>query len=117
VGELSDAQEESVRRLIRALPNERPVQFRSSLENIARFRGFMAQAPSSGTLELELKRMWEHRYDALGSGHDKAARRAVQRKWLLDVYQLLTPDQREHAEGVVTDRIITLKGWVLPAGA
>ena len=117
VGDLSDEQEASVRRLIRALPNERPVQFRSSLESIARFRGFMAQGPSSGMVELELKRMWEHRYDALGSGHDKVARRAVQRRWLLDVYQLLTPDQHAHAEAVVTERIITLKGWVLPAGA
>lgn len=113
VGDLSEAQEQTIRGLIRALPNERPVQYRSARDNIARFRAFLAQRPDVSKVEAELHAMWEHRYDALGPGRDKAARRAEQRRWLLAVYRILTPEQRGYAEEQLTDRIKMLKRFVV----
>ena len=113
VGDLSDEQKRSVRGLIRAIPNERTSQNRSAAQHIERFRAFMSERPSAARIEAELREMWEHRYDALGPGHDKTARRAQQRKWLLSVYQLLTAEQRAHAEEVITDRIVMLKRFVI----
>jgi hypothetical protein len=115
VGSLSDEQEVSVRALIRKLPNERDKQYRAARGNLEHFRSFMATKPTAPALEGELYAMWEHRYDALGSGHDKDARRGVQRQWLLAVFQLLTPKQRAHAEEELSDRIRMLKRYVLPA--
>jgi hypothetical protein len=114
VGELDDAQQEQVRALIRQLPNERDAQYRSAQDNLAHFRSFMATHPSAPALESELYAMWEHRYDALGVGHDKEARRALQRKWLLSVYQVLNAEQRAHAEEELSSRIRMLKRWTIP---
>jgi hypothetical protein len=113
VGDLSDEQEQTLRGLIRSLPNEREKQSASAERHIARFAAFMHTHPTAAQLESELGAMWEHRYDALGPGHDKAARRAQQRKWLLAAYQLLTIEQRAHAEEVITERIVMLKRFVL----
>ena len=113
VGDLSEAQEQGIRSLLRALPNERPVQYRSARDNIARFRAFMAQRPDVPTIEAQLHTMWEHRYDALGPGRDKTARRSEQRRWLLAVYRMLTPEQREHAEEGLTERIQMLKRFLV----
>jgi hypothetical protein len=113
VGDLSDAQEQTLRALIRSVPNERSKQSLSAEQHIARFSAFMHMHPSAAQVEVELRTMWEHRYDALGPGHDKTARRAQQRTWLLGAYQLLTVEQRAHAEEVITDRIVTLKRFVL----
>jgi hypothetical protein len=113
VGDLTDAQEQAIRALIRALPDERPKQYASAKEHIARFRAFMATRPTPAAVELELQRMWAQRYDALGPGHDKTARRAQQRAWLLSVYRLLSAEQRTHAEERLTERIATLKRFVL----
>ncbi|MDB4973136.1 MAG: hypothetical protein JWN48_1477 [Myxococcaceae bacterium] len=114
VGDLSDRQEQTLRAMVRGLPDERPAQRRAALDAIARFRGFMGQHPDAARLEAELERMWAQRYDALGTGHDKTARRAVQRKWLLSVYALLTREQRDHAEAEISDRIVTVKRFVIP---
>ena len=73
----------------------------------------MLERPSAARITAELSQMWEHRYDALGPGHDKTARRAQQRQWLLSVFQLLTTEQRAHAEEVITERIVTLKRFVI----
>jgi hypothetical protein len=113
VGDLSDAQEQAVRGLIRTIPNERTSQHRSAEQHIERFRSFMLERPSAARITAELSQMWEHRYDALGPGHDKTARRAQQRQWLLSVFQLLTTEQRAHAEEVITERIVTLKRFVI----
>jgi hypothetical protein len=115
VGDLSETQEVAVRALIRRLPNERDKQYASSLENLAHFRAFMATRPTVPALQSELYSMWEHRYDALGRGHERDARRAFQRTWLLSVFQLLTLEQRAHAEEKISDRIRSLKRYVLPA--
>jgi hypothetical protein len=113
VGDLSDAQEEAVRGLIRTIPNERTSQHRSAEQHIEHFRTFLLGRPGAARIETELRAMWEHRYDALGPGHDKATRRAQQRAWLLHAYQLLTAEQRAHAEEVITERIVTLKRFVI----
>lgn len=113
VGDLSDTQEQTLRGLIRSLPNERGKQSVSAEQHIARFAAFMHTHKGAVQIESELRAMWEHRYDALGPGHDKAARRAQQRKWLLAAYQLLTAEQRAHAAEVITDRIVMLKRFVL----
>lgn len=113
VGDLSDGQEQTLRSLIRSLPNERGKQSASAEQHIARFAAFMHTHPAAPQIETELLAMWEHRYDALGPGHDKAARRAQQRKWLLAAYQLLTVEQRAHAQEVITDRIVMLKRFVV----
>lgn len=115
VGDLSDAQEEQLRALVRGIPDEWPRQHRSAVENIAHFRAFMAQKPSASAVDAELHAMWAHRYDGLGVGHDKASRRKVQRGFLLAVYRMLTPKQRAHAEEELSDRIRALKRWTLPA--
>ncbi|MET0283079.1 MAG: DUF6279 family lipoprotein [Polyangiales bacterium] len=115
VGDLSDEQEVAVRALIRKLPNERDKQYQSAKDNLQHFTTFMATRPTVPALESELYAMWEHRYDALGVGHEREARRAFQRTWLLSVYQLLTPEQRAHAEEELSDRIRSLKRYVLPA--
>ncbi|HEX5661565.1 MAG TPA: DUF6279 family lipoprotein [Polyangiales bacterium] len=115
VGSLSDEQEVSVRALIRKLPNERDKQYRAARDNLAHFRAFLGTRPTAPALESELDAMWEHRYDALGTGHEKEARRGFQRQWLLSVFQLLTPKQRAHAEEELSDRIRMLKRYVLPA--
>ena len=73
----------------------------------------MAARPTPAAIDLELQNMWEHRYDALGRGHDQTARRAQQRKWLLSVYRLLSSEQRTHAEEELTERIAMLKRFVL----
>ena len=99
--------------LIRSLPDERPKQYRSAKVHIARFRAFMATHPSEASISDELTAMWTHRYDALGAGHDKTSRRAQQRQWLLSVYRLLSSEQRRHAEDKLTDRIVSLKRFVL----
>lgn len=114
VESLDDAQKAQVRALIRALPDEREAQFRSANDRLEHFRAFMHTRPTEAALEAELYAMWEHRYDALGAGHDTETRRTVQRAWLLSVYQLLTPAQRAHAEEELSDRIRALKRWVLP---
>lgn len=113
VGDLDAAQEDEVRKLIRALPDERPKQYHSAKEHIDRFRTFMATHPSEAAIAGELSSMWAHRYDALGAGHDKNSRRAQQRQWLLSVYRLLSSEQRRHAEDRLTDRIVALKRFVL----
>jgi hypothetical protein len=113
VGDLSDAQERTLRSLIRSVPNERLKQNQSAEQHIDRFAGFMHTHPSAPLIEAELRDMWEHRYDALGPGHDKTARRTQQRKWLLGVYQMLTAEQRTHAEEVISDRIVMLKRFVI----
>jgi hypothetical protein len=115
VGSLSDEQEVRVRALIRKLPSERDAQYRSAKDNLAHFRAFMGTRPTAPVLERELYAMWERRYDALGAGHDREARRAFQRQWLLAVFELLTPKQRAHAEEELSDRIRMLKRYVLPA--
>ena len=109
VGALDDEQQARICALIRGLPDERSQQYRSAKEHIARFRAFMAQQPTHAAIVETLTAMWEHRYDALGPGHDKASRRAQQRAWLLAVYRLLTPAQRAYAEEKLSDRIRTLK--------
>ncbi len=115
VGSLSDEQEQSVRLLIRKLPNERDKQYRVAVDNLNHFRAFMATHPTAPALESQLFRMWEHRYDGLGAGHEKEARRAFQREWLLSVFQLLNAKQRAHAEEELSDKIRTLKKWVIPS--
>jgi hypothetical protein len=113
VGDLSETQEQTLRGLIRSFPNERGKQNLSAEQHIARFASFMHTHPSAAQIEVELRTMWEHRYDALGPGHDKTARRAQQRQWLLGVSQMLTGEQRAHAEDVITDRIVMLKRFVI----
>lgn len=114
VGSLSDEQEASVRALIRKLPNERDRQLRSSKDNLAHFRAFMATHPTAPALQSELYAMWERRYDGLGSGHDKQARRAFQRQWLRAVFEVLDAKQRAHAEEELSDRIRMLKRYAIP---
>ncbi|MET0343845.1 MAG: DUF6279 family lipoprotein [Polyangiales bacterium] len=113
VGSLSDAQEDAVRALIRALPNERVKQHASALDHIARFRAFLAVRRSDAEIASTLSAMWDHRYDALGVGRDKTARRAEQRAWLLGVYRLLTSTQRAHVEAQITERIEMLKRFAV----
>lgn len=115
VGDLHDGQQDAVRALLRKLPDERAAQYRSSNENLAHFRAFMARKPDAAAIEAELHAMWTRRYAGLGAGHDKATRRAQQRAWLLAVYDLLDTKQRAHAEEELSDRIRTLKRWVLPS--
>jgi Family of unknown function (DUF6279) len=114
VGSLSDPQDTALRKLIRSLPSEREASYRSAKAHVDRFGAFLRSQPTQPAIEAELHAMWDHRYDALGPGHDKAARRAVQRRWMLAVYQLLTPAQRQHAQDQLSDRIRSLKKWVLP---
>ena len=109
VGRLDEHQQARIRALVRALPDERALQYRSANEHITRFRAFMAGRPSQAAIVETLSAMWEHRYDALGPGHDKTSRRAQQRAWLIAVYRLLTPAQRSYAEEKLTQRIQMLK--------
>lgn len=116
VGDLSDRQEDEVRALIRAQPDERHLQYRSAHANIGRFRAFLATGPDAAAIEAELHAMWQRRYDGLGPGRDKSVRRAEQRKALYAVYRMLDAEQRAHAEEELTERIQKLKRFLPPPG-
>lgn len=115
VGDLSDAQEAAVLEILRNQPDERPAQYEAAHAHITQFRAFMARGPSAAEIDQELRAMWAHRYDALGPGRDQATRRKEQRTALLSVYHLLDAKQRAHAEEKLSDRVRTLKRFVLPS--
>jgi hypothetical protein len=112
-GDLSDPQTEAMRAILRSVPDERPAQYRAAHANIARFRLAMAGAPTAENIVKLLRAMWDERYDGLGPGRGKTERRAEQRQALYRASHLLDERQRAHVEATLTERIVTLKRFVL----
>lgn len=116
-GDLSDEQETKLLTRIHEAPDDRPLRYRNDRERSFAFIKFLKTKPTPAAIEAELKRLWVTRFDALGPGFDLVSRRALQRKQLIALYELLTPEQRTHAVEHLTEQIVLVKRWVLPASS
>ena len=81
---------------------------------IVSFAAFLRRHPGAAAIDAELRGRWETRYDALGPGRDKAARRAEQIQLLLAIDGTLSAEQREQAVESMNDRIRDAKRFLLP---
>lgn len=113
-GELGDAQQRAILARTRTLPDERPIRYRVDKERIAGFATFLRAHPGTAPIEAELHRLWDTRYEVLGPGRDKTARRIEQRRVLLSIDQTLSAEQRAQAVENMNDRILTARRFLLP---
>jgi hypothetical protein len=116
-GDLSDAQRTELVHRIHTEPNDHPLRYRNDRQRTFAFIKFLKTRPGAPAIEAELKRLWVTRFDALGPGFDLASRRALQRKQLINMHALLTPEQRAHTVEYLTDQITAIKRWLLPASS
>lgn len=117
VGELSDGQKQSISRLVRALPDERPVRYQVERKRIVTTAKLLRSHPGAAAVEAELQRLWRSRYDELGKGRDIRSRRAEQRHVLLFIDRLLTPEQRATAVANMNKLILRVREFQLPAAS
>jgi hypothetical protein len=115
VGELSDEQEQKLLSRTHEAPDDRPLRYQNDRRRSYAFIKFLKTRPGAPAIEAELKRLWATRFDALGPGFDLVSRRALQRKQMIALHALLTPEQRAHAVEHLTEQIVMVKRWVLPA--
>jgi hypothetical protein len=114
-GELRDEQKLTILARTRTLPDERPIRYRVDKQRIAGFARFLRTHPGAAAIDAELHRLWDTRYEVLGPGRDKSARRIEQRRVLLAIDQTLSAEQREQAVENMNDRIRVAKRFSLPA--
>jgi hypothetical protein len=116
-GNLDDTQEEKLLTRTHTELNDRPQRYQHDRRHAYSFIKFLRKKPGAPAIEAELKRLWVTRFDGLGPGSDLVSRRALQRKQLIALHTLLTPKQREHTVAYLTDQIVMIKRWVLPASS
>jgi hypothetical protein len=116
-GALDDDQRDKLLGRIHREPNDHPLRYKNDRQRSFAFIKFLKTKPGAPAIEAELKRLWATRFDALGPGFDLVSRRALARKQLIALYALLTPEQRAHTVEYLTDQIVQLKRWVLPASS
>jgi Family of unknown function (DUF6279) len=114
-GELRDEQQRAILARMRTLPDERPIRYRVDKQRIAGFAKFLRGHPGAPAIDAELHRLWNTRYEVLGPGHDKTARRIEQRRVLLAIDQTLSGAQRAQAVENMNDRIRLARRFSLPA--
>jgi hypothetical protein len=114
-GDLDDDQKQKLIGRIHSEPNDHPLRYQNDRRRTFAFIKFLKTKPGAPAIEAELKRLWATRFDALGPRFDLVSRRALARKQLLNLYALLTPKQRAHTVEYLTDQIVQIKRWVLPA--
>lgn len=113
-GDLSEEQERKLLTRMHEAPDDRPLRYQNDRRRVYSFIKFLATKPGAPAIEAELKRLWVTRFDALGPGFDLTSRRALQRKQLIALHGLLTPEQRAHAVEHLTEQITSIKRWLLP---
>lgn len=113
-GDLRDEQQRAILARTRTLPDERPIRYRVDKQRIAGFAKFLRGHPDAAAIDLELHRLWDTRYEVLGPGRDKTARRIEQRRVLLAIDQTLSAEQREQAVENMNERIQVAKRFLLP---
>jgi Family of unknown function (DUF6279) len=116
-GDLSDEQETKLLTRMHETPDDRSLRYQNDRKRTFAFIKFLKTKPGASAIEAELKRLWVTRFDALGPGFDLVSRRALQRKQLIALHGLLTPEQRAHAVEHLTEQIVMVKRWVLPASS
>jgi hypothetical protein len=113
-GDLSDEQKKHILDKMHSLPDDRPARYKNDRGRAFAFTKFLRTKPSREAIETELKRLWVTRFDALGAGFDLDSRRDQQRRLLLSLDKLITPEQRAHAVAHLNEQLIKAKKWVLP---
>lgn len=113
-GDLSDEQVEKILHAAHTQPDDRPARYKNDRNRAYQFVKFLRTDPSREAIEAELKRLWNTRFDALGPDFDLEQRREQQRRNLLALDKLLTPEQREHAVEHLNSQLNRAKKWVLP---
>jgi len=116
-GDLDDVQIEKLLTRMHEAPDDRPLRYQNDRRRVFAFIKLLRTKPGAVAIEAELKRLWVTRFDALGSGFDLVSRRALQRKQMIALHGLLTPQQRAHASEHLTEQIVMLKRWILPASS
>jgi hypothetical protein len=116
-GALDEAQRARLIRGIHSDPNDHPLRYQNDRKRTFAFIKFLKTRPGAPAIEAELKRLWVTRFDALGPGFDLTSRRALQRKQVIALHTLLTPEQRAHAVEYLTEQIVMIKRWILPASS
>jgi hypothetical protein len=114
-GDLGDEQRRTILAHTRTLPDERPIRYRVDRQRITGFAAFLRGHPGPPAIDAELQRLWDTRYQVLGPGRDKIARRVEQRRVLLAIDQTLLAEQREQAVENMNERIRIAKRFLLPA--
>lgn len=116
-GSLDDAQRAKLIQGIHTDPNDHALRYANDRKRTFAFIKFLKTKPGAQAIDAELKRLWVTRFDALGPGFDLTSRRALQRRQVIALHGLLTPKQRAHAVEHLTDQIVMIKRWVLPASS
>lgn len=96
-GEISGAQEESLRSFVAGLPDEAAPRLAADEKRLERVATLMRSHPGAEAIRDGLWNEWKDRENWGPDARSPAERRAEGRKALVYVYDLLTPEQRDHA--------------------
>ena len=114
VDDLQVTQQETIRRAARALPDRRPQRYRVDKQRILSTAALLRTHPGPQAIQQELTRLWTTRYDVLGPDCDRDSIRTEQRRFFLLVDGTLSREQRDYAVEQLSDRIRSVKRFLLP---
>jgi hypothetical protein len=113
VGELSQAQVQTLLEVARSIPDEHEATRRTDLHRTRQFLEGLRSSPGSAeAIEAVLREIWRDRFELIGSEQSADLRRSDQVRLILAVDAVLTEVQRTHAVAVMDRRIHRLERFL-----
>lgn len=96
-GDLDSSQEKSLRAFVAGLPDEAAPRLAADEKRLQRLASLLRSHPGAEAIRDGLWNEWKDREDWGPEARSPSERRAEGRKAIITVYDLLTPEQRDHA--------------------
>lgn len=116
-GDISGAQEAALRAFVARLPDEGATRLASDEERLQRLASLLRSHPGPEPIREGLWSEWKSREDWGPDARTPAERRAEGRKAIITVYDLLTPEQRDHASEHLHELHDKLKSFLGAVGS
>jgi hypothetical protein len=115
--DLKDEQEASLRAYIASLPDESAARLRADEQRLERIAALLRSHPGPEAIRDGLWKEWKSREDLGPDARTSAERRSEGRSTILYVYDMMTPEQRDHASKHLHELHDKLKSFLNAAGS